>query len=327
MTNEFDPTEQIDLAMARRRWSEARSLLREALAAMPSGWKPIREDEADVNCTSWDMDEFFAYTASHPAVTKSVFWVRPSHSRWWWQLSETYVAEDLFQNAIQCIESGLALEPDHPLLWISKGFALNRLGRYEDALEVYRTAEVIRSWAPPTVAARALRGQGSSLIDLNRFNEARAAFERSLELDPGSEVARRELEYIAQAIQDQEKRAMTLPWFLHCVRYPPTDPLTAQLVVLVGDMEQIPGPQTIGSANYSKVLAAFMERGWAGFEEAFDGIVPRTRPDYADIKRDLLREPVFSQKVHERMSRVFLGQSTIDEMLQEAAHSDKRETN
>lgn len=327
MTNDIDPTEQIDLAIARRHWSEARTLLQEALAGTPFGWKPIREDETDVDCTFWDTDEFLAYMASHPAVTKSVFWVRPSYSRWWWQLSESYVAEELFQNAIQCIESGLALEPDHPLLWISKGFALNRLGRHEDALEAYRTAEAIRSWAPPTVVARALRGQGSSLIDLDRFGEAQAAFERSLELDPDSEIARKELEYIAQAIQEQEKRAMTLPWFLHCVRYPPTDPLTVQLVALVSGMEPIPGPQTIGSANYSRVLAAFMERGWAGFEEAFDGIIPRTRPEYADVKRDLLREPVFSQKVHERMSRVFLGQSTIEELLQETAQPDKRETN
>jgi tetratricopeptide (TPR) repeat protein len=327
MTNETDPTKQINSAIARRQWSEARPLLQDALTTLPPDWKPIQEDERGVNGTFWDMNEFLVYTSSHPAVTKSVFWVRPSYSRWWWQLSETYIAEDLFQNAILCIESGLALEPDHPLLWISKGFALNRMGRHEDALEAYRTAETIRSWAPPTVTARALRGQGSSLIDLNRLGDAQAAFERSLEPDPGSEVARKELEYIAQAIQEQEQRASTLPWFLHCVRYPPADPLTAQLVALVAGMDPIPGPQTIGSANYSKVLEAFMERGWAGFEEAFDGIVPRTRPDYADVKRDLLCEPVFSQKVHERMSRVFLGQSTIDEMLQEAAHPDKRETN
>jgi tetratricopeptide (TPR) repeat protein len=327
MPNEVDPTEQIDSAIADRRWSEARTLLQDALASMPPDWKPIQEDEADVTCTFWDMDEFFAYTESHPAATKSIFWVPPSYSKWWWQLSEVYIEEGLFQNAALCIESGIAIEPSHPLLWISKGFALNRLGRYEDALEAYRTAEVIRSWAPPTVVARALRGQGSSLIDLNRLGEARAAFERSLELDPDSEVARKELEYIAQAIHDQEKRAKTLPWFLHCIRYPPTDPLTVELLALVRGMESIPGPQTIGSENYSKVLATFLERGWAGFEEAFDEIVPRSRSDYADVKRDLLREAVFNQQVHDRMSRVLLGQSTVDEVLQEAAHPDKQKTN
>jgi tetratricopeptide (TPR) repeat protein len=317
MPNEVDPTEQIDSAIADRRWSEARTLLQDALASMPSDWRPIREEEQAIKGTFWDVDEFFAYTGSHPAVTKSVFWVFPSYSRWWWQLSDVHILEGLFQNAVLCIESGLAIEPDHPLLWISKGFALNRLGRFEDALGAYKTAEVIRSWSPPSVIARALRGQGSSLIDLNRLGDAQAALERSLELDPDSDVARKELEYIAEAIRDQAKRARTLPWFLHCVRYPPTDPITVQLVALVSGMEPIPGPQTIGSANYSKVLAAFIERGWAGFEEAFDEVVPRARPDYGEVKRDLLREPAFNPKVHERMSRVFLGQSTVDEMLEE----------
>jgi tetratricopeptide (TPR) repeat protein len=325
MSNEVDPTEQIDSAIADRRWSEARTLLQDALASMPPDWKPIREEEQAIEATFWDMDEFLAYTSRHPAATKSVFWMPPSYSRWWWQLSEVYIEEGLFQNAVVCIESGLAIEPDHPLLWISKGFALNRLGRFEDALEAYRTAEVIRSWAPASVIARALRGQGSSLIDLNHLGDAQAAFERSLELDPNSEVARKELEYIREAIRDRDQRAKTLPWFLHCVRYPPTDPITVQLVALVSGMEPIPGPQTIGSANYSKVLAAFEERGWAGFEEAFDEVVPRTRLDYGHVKRDLLREPVFNPKVHERMSRVFLGQSTVDEIMQEAIRDSKQD--
>ncbi len=323
MSNQVDRTKQIDSAIAARRWSEARILLHDALASMPPDWKPIRKEEQAIEAAFWDMDEFLAYSCRHPAPTKSVYWVPPSYSRWWCQLSDVDIEEGLFQNAVLCIESGLAIEPDHPLLWINKGFGLNRLGRHEDALEAYRTAEVIRSWASPSVIARALRGQGSSLIDLNRLGDAQAAFERSHELDPDSEVARKELEYIAQAIQDQERRAKTLPWFLHCFRYPPTDPLTVQLVALVGGMESIPGPQTIGSANYSKVLAAFMERGWAGFEEAFDEVVPRTRPDYGHVKRDLLREPVFNSKVHERMSRVFLCQLTVDEMMQEVTRGSK----
>jgi hypothetical protein len=31
-----------------------------------------------------------------------------------------------------------------------------------------------------------------------------------------------------------------------------------------------------------------MMGGWTAFEEEFDRIVPRDRPDYGDIKRDLL---------------------------------------
>jgi hypothetical protein len=110
-----------------------------------------------------------------------------------------------------------------------------------------------------------------------------------------------------------------LPWFLVCIKNPPSDPLTKQLLVLVEGLESIPGPRTIGSEGYAKVSGAFLDRGWAGFEEAFDSIVPRTRADYASVKRDLLREPIFSSKVHLRMARIFLRKSTIEEVLEEIA--------
>lgn len=108
-----------------------------------------------------------------------------------------------------------------------------------------------------------------------------------------------------------------LPWFLHCIKYPPADPLTKQLLALVEDLEDVPGPKTIGAENYGKVSQAFLTRGWAGFEEALDAIVPRTRADYASVKRELLRESIFSPKVHLRMSRIFLGEATIAETMEE----------
>lgn len=42
------------------------------------------------------------------------------------------------------------------------------------------------------------------------------------------------------------------------------------------------------------------------------------RPDYIDIKRDLVREPIFNSKVHSRMARLFLGEATVEEMMEEA---------
>ena len=115
-----------------------------------------------------------------------------------------------------------------------------------------------------------------------------------------------------------------IPWFLHCIKYPPADPLTKQLLALVEDLEDVPGPKTIGAENYSKVSQAFLTRGWVGFEEAFDEIVPRTQADYASVKRELLRESIFSRKVHRRMSRIFLGEASISETLQEIAKETSR---
>ena len=87
-------------------------------------------------------------------------------------------------------------------------------------------------------------------------------------------------------------------------------------------MQTIPGPQTVGSENYSRISKAFYERGWAGFEEEFNRTIAPDRSDYIEIKRDLLREPIFLKKVHERMARVVLGKSTVEEVLDEANHPE-----
>jgi hypothetical protein len=67
-----------------------------------------------------------------------------------------------------------------------------------------------------------------------------------------------------------------------------------------------------------------MQRGWEGFEEEFDRVVPRDRPEYAEVKRDLLREPIFSSKVHRRMTETFSGKKTADEMFDEIRRESER---
>src|SRR5579871_703599 len=108
-----------------------------------------------------------------------------------------------------------------------------------------------------------------------------------------------------------------IPWFLHSFVNPPTDPLTLSLLALVEDLPSIPGPKTVGSENYSRILNAFMRSGWVGFEEEFDRIVPRDRPDYADVKRNMLCEPMFSMRAHRNMADAVVGNKTVDEIFEE----------
>lgn len=112
--------------------------------------------------------------------------------------------------------------------------------------------------------------------------------------------------------------------YLHSLANPPTDPLPIRLIALVEDLPSIQRPKTVGSENYSRIFDAFMKRGWAGFEEEFDRIVPRDRPDYADIKRDLLCEPIFHMKAHRNIADLALGRKTIDEILDEEPRPTQR---
>jgi tetratricopeptide (TPR) repeat protein len=308
----------IAAAISQNRNADARDLIEQALGFMPANWKPLNEDEQTIRGAFWDMDEFLAYVDGHASdQEKSIVWTTGSFSQLWWRLATINISEDRFDNALVCIASGLELEPDHPVLWIERGYIFNRIGRHREALDAYRTAATVRPWAPRKITARALRGQGSALIELARFSEAKDVYEASLELDPESELARKELEYIDHALADQERQAATLPWFLHAIKFPPTDPLTLQLIPFVQGMESIPGPKTVGAENYSAISKAFLTSGWAGFEEAFNAAIPRSRVDYGEIKRDLLRESIFNPKVHERLSKLFLGQATVEEVMEE----------
>jgi tetratricopeptide (TPR) repeat protein len=310
--------ESIAIALSQNRAVDARRLIEQELASMPANWKPLQEGDKEVRGAFWDQDEFLAYVGRHRSDNeKSIFWTTVSFSKLWWQLADVNISEGRFDNAAVCIEKGLDLEPDHPILWIERGYIFNRIGRHQEALEAYRTAATVRQWAQPAITARALRGQGSALIDLEQFSEARNVYNASLELDPESESAPKELEYIDLALAEKKNQAATLPWFLHAIKFPPTDPLTLQLMPLVQNMDSIPGPKTVGPENYSAISKAFLASGWVGFEEAFDAVIPRNRADYADIKRDLLREPIFNPKVHERMSKILLGQATVEETMEE----------
>ena len=207
MSNADRVHESISAALSQNRMRDARELIEQALSSMPPHWRPLEEDDKEVRGAFWDQDEFLAYVGRHRSDNeKSIFWTTVSFSKLWWQLAEVNISKDRFDNAAVCIERGLELEPDHPVLWIERGYIFNRIGRHQEALEAYRTAASVRQWAQPAVTARALRGQGSALIDLGQLSEARNVYNASLELDPESESAHKELEYIDQALADKKTR-------------------------------------------------------------------------------------------------------------------------
>jgi tetratricopeptide (TPR) repeat protein len=78
------------------------------------------------------------------------------------------------------------------------GYVFNGLGKFEEALVVYQSAEAFSVKKPSQRPYRAiaLRGMGFSLIELNRLDEAEQAFKQSLEIDPMNALALNELAYI-----------------------------------------------------------------------------------------------------------------------------------
>lgn len=103
------------------------------------------------------------------------------------------------RGAIAYLDKGLALQPDNLMLITEKGAAMTVLQRYADALALYESAEnidFITKLLDPGGEARLQRGKGFVLIELKRLDEAEAAYEAALKLEPNHAGARGELDYI-----------------------------------------------------------------------------------------------------------------------------------
>lgn len=291
---------------------QARELLEATLRAMPPGWKPIQDGQGpSLRAAFWNQEEFFAYFHGSPKPTRSTSWVPGSYFRAWLQLAEMACDDHNFALALEYISYGVDLESDHPDLWNFRGYVLGKMKHFEESLAAYEHAATCRSWAPASQVARALRGQGLRLVDLNRLDEAETALRRSLYLAPGNPIAMGELDYIAKA-RDQMKRNM--PWFARAVLYPPADERTRAQIALAEDMPSRAGPEVVGR-HYFAIVTAFMDRGWEGFEEEFDRYLPRDDPRYWQVKQDLLCEPVFNAKVHREMTSIITGEVPVEEMM------------
>lgn len=105
-----------------------------------------------------------------------------------------------FDEAEAYLDRGLAIDPADAALITEKGAALVARHRWDEALAVY-TAGLGQHELSPTDQARMLRGQGFALTELKRYDDAEAAYKKSLELEPGHGGAQQELLYIARMRQ------------------------------------------------------------------------------------------------------------------------------
>lgn len=107
------------------------------------------------------------------------------------------------QDAEQLLEKLIGHNPDNPQYLVEYAYTVRLNGKLERSLNLYEKAERLASrLADRTSAAHwraaALRGQGFAYIDLNRWDEAAKAYERSLKYEPDNRIAQAELAYIKE---------------------------------------------------------------------------------------------------------------------------------
>ena len=91
-----------------------------------------------------------------------------------------------YQEAIECYDNALEIDPRHVNAWDNKGLNLNSVGRYQEAIVCYDKAleidpRFVRAWV----------GKGVSLHHLGRYEEALECYNEALEIDPSNALAQK----------------------------------------------------------------------------------------------------------------------------------------
>jgi tetratricopeptide (TPR) repeat protein len=105
--------------------------------------------------------------------------------------------------AVQVLETLVGHDPENAQYLVEYAYAVRVNGGLERSLELYKRAERIASKLQSRESAAhwravALRGEGYSYIDLQRWDDAVKAYERSLKLEPDNDLAKSELRYIEE---------------------------------------------------------------------------------------------------------------------------------
>jgi tetratricopeptide (TPR) repeat protein len=103
-----------------------------------------------------------------------------------------------YQDGIAYLDRGLKVQPKNWLLLTEKAAALQGLARWDEALALADAALADDDMLMVLHRGPFHRRRGFSLIELGRLDEAKAAYEAALEIDPEDASAKRELEYIAE---------------------------------------------------------------------------------------------------------------------------------
>lgn len=109
-----------------------------------------------------------------------------------------YVENHDLPRAEAALSKGLALSPMNPKLTSEDALVLTQLGKPAEALAVSNRVLEGNPFLDPRDHARILRMKGLALGELNRFDEAEAAYQESLKYEPNYAGALNELKYLAQ---------------------------------------------------------------------------------------------------------------------------------
>tara|TARA_B100000678_G_scaffold146139_1_gene122091 strand:- start:601 stop:1389 length:789 start_codon:yes stop_codon:yes gene_type:complete len=173
----------------------------EIIASAVTTFEDSFEEGVDVYCAS-SPTATITYMALAASQKHDAIAVTDSYCDARFLLAYQLAEDGQYDAAAKAIEKVLVNDPMNSHYLNELGFARSHGGDLSGGLEAYRSAQGYAGLADesdqPHWTALALRGQGWVLIEQGQWDEAEAAFRESLQFEPDNEVAKSELEYIAQ---------------------------------------------------------------------------------------------------------------------------------
>ena len=169
-------------------------------SALSTAGSPIRKtfryDDVTYVLVDSPLESQLASALSQGGDGRRVVRISDPYPRLSFLLGAYYNEVGRYDDAIRVMDLGLGAAPNSPMLVAEKGASLQALHRWPDALAQYEGGLALPD-LPALDRARMLRGQGACFTETGRLDDAEAAYRASLELEPGNELARNELQYIA----------------------------------------------------------------------------------------------------------------------------------
>jgi tetratricopeptide (TPR) repeat protein len=105
----------------------------------------------------------------------------------WCDKGDALAKSGRHQEALQCFDNALAIDPRYAMAWALKGTTLGMLDRHEEALQCFDKALAIN---PRDVDAWNYKGAALEMLD--RHEEALQCFDKALAIDPKTNRTTRE---------------------------------------------------------------------------------------------------------------------------------------
>jgi tetratricopeptide (TPR) repeat protein len=142
------------------------------------------------------LEEFLAFVKGEPAPEREVVWLHPYYSQAHYYKGYALVQLEKTREAIAEIQRAIELNPMHGPFYLELAYIHARQRDFDRALSLYQKALECDFFPQKSATAAAYRGIGYIYIESNMLAEAVRMYERSLELEPDSTIAKQEIDYI-----------------------------------------------------------------------------------------------------------------------------------